>query len=125
MLEHHGGTVEKFIGDAVMAVFGVPVVHEDDVAGRRAANEMRAKLERLNDELERRWGVRLEWRIGINTGEVVVGDPTSTQTIGAATPSTSLRGSAAARPRPDPPRPRRRTRSSATASPPGRSRRSR
>src|SRR5712691_28745 len=81
-LERHGGTVEKFIGDAVMAVFGVPTMHEDDaLRAVRAAEGLRTRLERLNEELEQRWGVHLEWRIGINTGEVVVGDPSSTQTI--------------------------------------------
>jgi class 3 adenylate cyclase/tetratricopeptide (TPR) repeat protein len=82
VLERHGGTVEKFIGDAVMAIFGVPVLHEDDaLRAVRAGDELRMKLDGLNDELERQWGVRLEWRIAINTGEVVVGDPDSTQTI--------------------------------------------
>jgi class 3 adenylate cyclase/tetratricopeptide (TPR) repeat protein len=82
VLERHGGTVEKFIGDAVMAVFGVPVVHEDDaLRAVRAADEMRRALARLNVELVERYGVRLEERIGINTGEVVVGDPTTQQTV--------------------------------------------
>jgi tetratricopeptide (TPR) repeat protein len=82
VLERHGGTVEKFIGDAVMAVFGVPVVHEDDaLRAVRAADEMRRALARLNEQLEERYGVRLEERIGINTGEVVVGDPTTQQTV--------------------------------------------
>jgi class 3 adenylate cyclase len=68
----HGGTVEKFIGDAVMAVFGIPVVHEDDaLRAVRASVDMRRALEALNDELERDWGVRIESRIGVNTGEVV------------------------------------------------------
>jgi class 3 adenylate cyclase/tetratricopeptide (TPR) repeat protein len=58
-IERHGGTVEKFIGDAVMAVFGVPVVHEDD-----ALRAVRAALE-LRD------GVEIDVRIGVNTGEVV------------------------------------------------------
>ena len=53
VLERHGGTVEKFIGDAVMAVFGIPVVHEDDaLRAVRAAAEMRDALVPLNDELD-------------------------------------------------------------------------
>src|SRR6266487_4575472 len=81
-IEHHSGTVEKFIGDAVVAVFGVPVVHEDDaLRAVRAADEMRRALTRLNDELEERFAIQLEERIGINTGEVVVGDPATQQTI--------------------------------------------
>jgi class 3 adenylate cyclase/tetratricopeptide (TPR) repeat protein len=74
IVERHAGTVEKYMGDAVMAVFGVPVVHEDDaVRAARAALEMHETLNHLNDELERRWGVRLEIHSGLNTGEVVVG----------------------------------------------------
>ena len=77
VLENHGGVVEKYIGDAVMAVFGVPVVREDDaIRAVAAADGMRAALEGLNDELEDFWGVRLTSRIGVNTGEVVSGDPT-------------------------------------------------
>jgi len=73
-IEYHGGTVEKFIGDAVMAVFGVPVLHEDDaLRAVRAAAEMREALVALNDELVRDYGTRLELRIGVNTGEVVTG----------------------------------------------------
>ena len=75
VLERHGGTVEKFIGDAVMAVFGIPVLHEDDaLRAVRAAAEMRDVLIGLNDELERAWGVRIQVRVGVNTGEVVAGD---------------------------------------------------
>jgi class 3 adenylate cyclase len=74
IVERHGGTVEKFIGDAVMAVFGVPVVHEDDaLRAVRAADELRGGLDELNDELERSYGTRLELRMGVNTGEVVTG----------------------------------------------------
>jgi class 3 adenylate cyclase len=64
IVEAHGGTVEKFIGDAVMAVFGVPVAHEDDaLRACRAAVEMRDALPSLD----------LEGRIGVMTGEVVTG----------------------------------------------------
>jgi hypothetical protein len=74
IVERHGGSVEKFIGDAVMAVFGVPAVHEDDaLRAVRSADELRAGLGELNDELERSYGTRLELRMGVNTGEVVTG----------------------------------------------------
>ena len=73
-LERHGGSVEKFIGDAVMAVFGIPQLHEDDaLRAVRAAADMRTALEDLNGELERDQGLRLACRIGVNTGEVLVG----------------------------------------------------
>ncbi|MGZ8567111.1 MAG: AAA family ATPase, partial [Actinomycetota bacterium] len=73
-IERHGGTVEKFIGDAVMAVFGVPQVHEDDaLRAVRAAAEMRAALAVLNADLDRDQGMTLACRIGVNTGEVVAG----------------------------------------------------
>ncbi|QLH24723.1 AAA family ATPase [Streptomyces sp. Rer75] len=71
-LERHGGTVEKFIGDAVMAVFGIPVVHEDDaLRAARAALDMLAAVEESGEELERETGARIAVRIGIHTGEVV------------------------------------------------------
>ncbi len=73
-IEGHGGTVEKFVGDAVMAVFGVPSVHEDDaLRALRAAAELRDSLASLNEELERDYGVSLQLRTGVNTGEVVTG----------------------------------------------------
>jgi class 3 adenylate cyclase/tetratricopeptide (TPR) repeat protein len=73
-IEAHGGTVEKFIGDAVMAVFGVPTVHEDDAhRAAAAALAMVAALAELNTELEAGFGCRLAVRIGLNTGEVVAG----------------------------------------------------
>jgi class 3 adenylate cyclase/tetratricopeptide (TPR) repeat protein len=82
VLESHGGTVEKFIGDAVMAVFGAPVAHEDDaLRAVRAADEMRKRLRDLNGELEPRFGVALEIRIGVNTGEVVAGDRSAGQAL--------------------------------------------
>jgi class 3 adenylate cyclase len=68
-IERHGGTVEKFIGDAVVAVFGIPNLHEDDaVRAVRAATEMREALAPLNLELEAAWGVRLQTRMGVNSG---------------------------------------------------------
>lgn len=79
VIERHGGTVEKFIGDDVMAVFGVPTVHEDDpLRAVKAAAEMQLRVEVLNDELAA-WGIRLQVRIGVNTGEVVAGDPSPGQ----------------------------------------------
>ena len=82
VVERHGGTVEKFIGDAIMAVFGVPQVNEDDaLRAVRAAADMKEELARLNDELERDYGVVIATRTGINTGEVVAGDPTGGQRL--------------------------------------------
>jgi class 3 adenylate cyclase/tetratricopeptide (TPR) repeat protein len=72
-IRRHGGTVEKYIGDAVMAVFGVPVAHEDDPdRAIRAALDMQAALNVFNTRrLERDpEAARLQMRIGINTGEV-------------------------------------------------------
>jgi class 3 adenylate cyclase len=81
-IERHGGTVEKFIGDAVMAVFGVPTAHEDDpMRAVRAAWEMQQHMSVLNEEFARRFGSQIALRIGVNTGEVVAGDATSRQTI--------------------------------------------
>jgi predicted ATPase/class 3 adenylate cyclase len=81
-LELHGGTIEKYIGDAIMAVFGLPVAREDDaLRAIRAAAEMKRRLAALNDELEARWGVKLRNRTGVNTGEVVAGDPTTGQRL--------------------------------------------
>jgi class 3 adenylate cyclase/tetratricopeptide (TPR) repeat protein len=75
VLERHGGRVSKFIGDAAMAVFGVPWTHEDDaLRAVRAASELGPALSELNAELEAAWGMRILLRTGVNTGEVVVGD---------------------------------------------------
>jgi class 3 adenylate cyclase len=73
--QRHGGVVEKFIGDAVMAVFGIPHVHEDDaLRAVRAAWELRQEVATLNRELERELGVALHVRTGVNTGLVLAGD---------------------------------------------------
>ena len=75
ILERHGGAVEKFVGDAVMAVFGIPVAHEDDaLRAVRAAWEMREAVSVHG----------LEARIGVNTGEVVVGGEGETLVTGDA-----------------------------------------
>src|SRR5262245_7118925 len=72
----HGGRVEKFVGDAVLAVFGLPRVHEDDpLRAARAAVAIRDAAGELSKELERDGGVTLRTRIGLHTGEVVTGDP--------------------------------------------------
>jgi class 3 adenylate cyclase len=72
VIETWGGTVEKYIGDAIMAVFGVPIAREDDaVRALNAAREMIGQLEKLNPGFEERHGVRLGVRIGVNTGEVL------------------------------------------------------
>src|SRR5512133_672538 len=81
-ITQHGGTIEKFIGDAVMAVFGLPRVHEDDaLRAVRAARGMQDALAGLNDGLQRTYGVTLANRIGVNTGEVVAGDVTTGQRL--------------------------------------------
>jgi class 3 adenylate cyclase/tetratricopeptide (TPR) repeat protein len=81
-IERHGGTIEKFIGDAVMAVFGVPHVHEDDaLRAVRAAADMREALATLNKDLERDHGATLQIRVGVNTGEVMAADPSAGQHI--------------------------------------------
>ena len=81
-LERHGGTVEKFIGDAVMAVFGHPILHEDDaLRAVRAAADLRSDLVALNAQLAHNWGTTIEVRIGINTGAVVAGEQGSAETL--------------------------------------------
>ena len=71
-VEAQGGQIEKYIGDAVMAVFGVPAAHEDDPSrALRAALAMRERLVELNAQLGERYGVNIDIRIGINTGEAV------------------------------------------------------
>ena len=87
IVERHGGTVEKFIGDAVMAVFGVPQAHEDDaLRAVRAAAEMQAAAAPLE----------LEIRIGINTGEVVTGEGETLVTGDAVNVAARLEQAAAA-----------------------------
>jgi predicted ATPase/class 3 adenylate cyclase len=86
VLERHGGTVEKYIGDAVMAIFGIPRLHEDDaLRATRAAADMRSALTSLNDDLERTAGVSITTRTGVSTGEVFVsGSPSGPAVVGGA-----------------------------------------
>jgi class 3 adenylate cyclase/predicted ATPase len=72
-LEKHSGVVEKFIGDAVMAVFGLSISQEDDPESAiRAALEMRQSLAELNIKIDKSWGLQLAMRVGIHTGTVMV-----------------------------------------------------
>jgi tetratricopeptide (TPR) repeat protein len=90
--------VEKYIGDAIVAVFGIPVIHEDDaLRAVRASQEMRAALDELNRDLEERHGVRIEARTGVNTGEVLAEDarPDAPLTADAANLAARLEQAAA------------------------------
>ena len=74
-ITRHGGKIEKYIGDAIMAVFGLPRAHEDDaLRAVRAALGMQAALRRVNEDLTARYGFALANRTGVNTGEVVASD---------------------------------------------------
>jgi class 3 adenylate cyclase/tetratricopeptide (TPR) repeat protein len=73
VVERHDGTAQQHPGDAVVAVFGVPVLHEDDaVRAVAAASELPAALMGLNDKLVQTCGIRVQVRVGINTGEVAL-----------------------------------------------------
>src|SRR5256885_4177313 len=74
-IQTHGGTVEKFAGDSVMAAFGIPLAHEDDA--ERAVRAALATLDRVK-------GLGLEARIGIESGEIVADDSESTFATGEA-----------------------------------------
>jgi class 3 adenylate cyclase/tetratricopeptide (TPR) repeat protein len=94
VVERHGGTVEKFIGDAAMAAFGIPELHEDDaLRAVRAAAELHEAL----GELHSQHGVALELRVGVNTGEVLTADPSSGESFatgGAVVLATRLQQAA-------------------------------
>ena len=82
-IKRHGGKIEKYIGDAIMAVFGLPRAHEDDaLRAVRAAIGMQSVLRGVNDSLKERFGVVLANRTGVNTGEVVaIDDPSADQKL--------------------------------------------
>jgi predicted ATPase/class 3 adenylate cyclase len=82
VIERNGGLVEKYIGDAIMAVFGLPTLHEDDaLRAVRAAFDMGQALRSVNVRLHATWGVTLENRTGVNTGQVVAGDAATRQRL--------------------------------------------
>ncbi len=82
ILEGHGGMIEKYIGDAIMAVFGLPRMHEDDAQRAvRAAARMREAMAELNITLRAEFGITLENRTGVNTGEVVTGEGGASQRL--------------------------------------------
>jgi DNA-binding SARP family transcriptional activator/tetratricopeptide (TPR) repeat protein len=73
VLERHGGTVEKFLGDAVVAVFGLRSVHEDDaLRAARAAVELRQVAREISGGVEAEWGVRIDIKVALNSGDVFV-----------------------------------------------------
>jgi class 3 adenylate cyclase len=99
VLERHGGTVEKYIGDAIVAVFGIPELREDDsLRAVRAARDMRTALEELSRELEGRYGIRIEARMGVNTGEVLAEDDRPDAPLTADAANTAARLEQAAGP---------------------------
>lgn len=73
-IRRYEGTIDKYVGDAVMAVFGAPMSHEDDAERAiRAGLGMQAAIASLNDEISRTHDLRLALRVGIHTGEAVAG----------------------------------------------------
>jgi class 3 adenylate cyclase/tetratricopeptide (TPR) repeat protein len=95
----YGGSVDKYIGDNVMAVFGAPVAHEDDEERAvRAALGMQAAMEEINAELTRRHDASFQLRVGINTGEVLAGAVGDGYTVIGDTVNVAARLQAAGRP---------------------------
>lgn len=102
-IHRYGGTVEKYAGDAVLAIFGAPTAHEDDPERAvRCALAMQRALAPLETEARRRWSVELALRIGINTGEVVRGmrqiDGRSEQSVTGDAVNTAARLQSVAEP---------------------------
>ncbi len=101
VIESWGGTVEKYIGDAIMTVFGVPLIREDDAErALRAALEMLARLQELNSQFHERHGITLAIRIGVNTGEVIapVGAPADQRIVAGDAVNVAARLEQAAEP---------------------------
>jgi class 3 adenylate cyclase/tetratricopeptide (TPR) repeat protein len=95
----YGGTVDKYIGDNVMAVFGAPVAHEDDEERAvRAALGMQGAMDQINADFTARHGANLQLRVGINTGEVLAGAVGDGYTVIGDTVNVAARLQAASRP---------------------------
>jgi DNA-binding SARP family transcriptional activator len=76
VLSGYGATVERPLGDSVVGIFGIPILHEDDaMRAVRAALDLRETVAGLNEELPRDWAARIALRIGIDTSEALTGDP--------------------------------------------------
>src|SRR3954449_3197749 len=96
-VERFGGTVDKYIGDNVMALFGAPVAHEDDAERAvRAGLGMQHAMEEINEQLRESHGVTLALRVGVNTGEVVAGAVGDAYTVVGDTVNVAARLQAAA-----------------------------
>ena len=96
-VERYGGTVDKYIGDNVMAIFGAPVAHEDDAERAvRAGLGMQAAMGEVNDGLPS--GVHFDLRVGVNTGEVLAGAVGQSYTVTGDTVNVAARLQSAARP---------------------------
>jgi class 3 adenylate cyclase/tetratricopeptide (TPR) repeat protein len=98
-VDRHGGTVDKYIGDNVMAIFGAPVAHEDDAERAvRAGLGMQAAMIDINAELGDAHDVTLALRVGINSGEVIAGAVGASYTVIGDTVNVAARLQTAARP---------------------------
>ena len=95
----YGGTVDKYIGDNVMAVFGAPVAHEDDPERAvRAGLAMQAAMEEINNDIEAATGSSFSLRVGINSGEVLAGQVGDGYTVIGDVVNVAARLQSAARP---------------------------
>ncbi len=98
-VEKYGGSIDKYIGDNVMALFGAPVAHEDDEERAvRAALGMQGAMEELNEQLEATHGVSFSLRVGVNTGEVLAGAVGDGYTVIGDAVNVAARLQAAGRP---------------------------
>src|SRR5918999_4112839 len=96
-VERFGGTVDKYIGDNVMAIFGAPVAHEDDAERAvRAGLGMQEAMTEINEGLPS--GVHFDLRVGVNTGEVLAGAVGASYTVTGDTVNVAARLQSAARP---------------------------